>query len=90
MGNRPFERPELGVINFDVVFAEEFDGVLLGKSDGAVLQRREDRRRNVDVVRQHRRIGEETIRRPRERSAAIALGVPTVSGESALLHLAAL
>ena len=62
MSESPLERPELGVENFDVVFAEELDGVFFGETDGAIFERREDRRGHVHVIRQRRTVREQAIR----------------------------
>ena len=57
----PFEGPKLSVKHVDVVFAEKLDGVFLGKADGAILQRREDSRRHVDVISEKSSVGEKTF-----------------------------
>ena len=44
---RPFERLEVGVVDVQTIFAVLGDGVFLRKSDAAILQGREDRRRDL-------------------------------------------
>eukprot|EP00961_Rhodomonas_salina_P066363 891446-Rhodomonas_salina.2 len=45
--DRVLQRRELRVVDLDVLFAEDLDCLLLRESDAPVLERREDRRRDV-------------------------------------------